>query len=94
MARQRALHRVGMLLEEPRRAFDVGEEEGDDPAGQSTHDAPLVANGTGAGSYARRCSRWSIYSRIELTAAAKTTMTSVTDMINSTLCRPMPFISR
>ena len=34
------------------------------------------------------------YSSSELTAAAKTMMTSVTDMINSTLCRPMPFISR
>jgi hypothetical protein len=36
---ERRLHGLRMLLEEPGRAFDVGEEKGDGAAGQSTHDA-------------------------------------------------------
>ena len=42
MARQRVLHRVGVLLEEPRRALDVGEEEGDGAAGQRVHASSVV----------------------------------------------------
>ena len=34
---QRILHRLGMLLEEARRPFDVREEEGDGAAGQGIH---------------------------------------------------------
>ena len=85
MPLERRLHRVGVLLEEPRRALDVGEQEGD---------ACRSGNALMQRDYTRRCSRWSMCSRIVLTAAANTTMTSVTAMISSTLCRPMPFMSR
>ena len=37
MARDGDLHRVGVLLEEPRRALDVGEEERDGAARQRVH---------------------------------------------------------
>ena len=34
VTRERVVHRVGMLFPEPRRTFEVGEEEGDGPGGE------------------------------------------------------------
>jgi hypothetical protein len=43
MARQRVWHRAGVLLEQPRRTFDVGEQEGDDASRESVHAASCDA---------------------------------------------------
>ena len=41
VTRQRRLHRVGVLLPQPRRTLDVGEQEGDRPRRQLRHPGPL-----------------------------------------------------
>ena len=37
VALDRIAHRLGMLLDQPRRAFDVGEQEGDGAGGKVAH---------------------------------------------------------
>ena len=83
---QRILHGFRMLLEESRRALDIGEEKGDNAARKSAQDIRLVDRRSGpGGNYVRRCRRRSMASRIPFTVAANTTSRNVTDMITSTL---------
>jgi hypothetical protein len=86
----------------------VGEREmaRDQPGGRVDRPLAIVAQRYDAGvrsgeqvakgmiaAHTRLWSAWSIRRRIELTTAAKTVSRNVSDMMTSTLCRPMAFMS-